>query len=186
MADENADLNLDADSGSDGGDSSSKKKGGIKSLVPQLLKWVIIGVVAVVFVVTIVIITLAIRDKNGKQQTTIPVAEEYTEKREIYDWYTSLDQIRTTTNDPVPASVVIQVALGYKKDDKAASTEITARTVEIRDFLRRYFSEKTIEDLKPQNEEVLRQQIRDQINDDILSNSKIRDVRFTTKDVVQQ
>ena len=48
------------------------------------------------------------------------------------------------------------------------------------------FSERTVEDLKPQNEEILRQQIRDQINDDILSNSRIRDVRFTTKDVVEQ
>jgi flagellar FliL protein len=188
MADENADMNLDNDAAAGGDDAAAagKKKGGIKAIIPQLIKWVIIGVVAVIFIVTVVIITLAIRDKNGKTQTTIPVSEEYTEKREIYDWYTSLDQIRTTTSDPVPASVIVQVALGYKKDDKAASTEISARTVEIRDFLRRYFSERTVEDLKPQNEEILRQQIRDQINDDILSNSRIRDVRFTTKDVVEQ
>lgn len=182
MADENEGLDLDSAGESGGG----KGKGGLKALLPQLLKWVIIGVVAIIFVVTIVIITLSIRDKNGKAQTTIPVAQEFTEKREIYDWYTSLEQIRTVTADPVPASVIIQIALGYKKDDKAASTEITQRTVEIRDFLRRYFSEKTEEDLRPQNEEFLRQQIRDQINDDILSNSKIRDVRFTTKDIVKQ
>ena len=41
-------------------------------------------------------------------------------------------------------------------------------------------------DLKPQNEEILRQNIRDQINDEILSDTSIRDVRFTTLDVVQQ
>lgn len=182
MADENDDLDL----GSSSDSGSSKGKGGFKSLIPQLFKWLIIGVVAVILVVTIVIITLSIREKNGKTQTSIPVAQEFTEKREIFDWYTSLEQIRTTTADPIPASVIIQIALGYKKDDKAASTEITQRTVEIRDFLRRYFSEKTEEDLRPQNEELLRQQIRDQINDDILSNSKIRDVRFTTKDIVKQ
>ncbi len=182
MADENDDLDLSSGSESGG----SKGKGGLKSLIPQLFKWIIIGVVAVILVVTIVIITLSIREKNGKAQTAIPVAQEFTEKREIFDWYTSLEQIRTTTADPVPASVIIQIALGYKKDDKAASTEITQRTVEIRDFLRRYFSEKTEDDLRPQNEELLRQQIRDQINDDILSNSKIRDVRFTTKDIVKQ
>lgn len=97
-----------------------------------------------------------------------------------------MDQIRTSTSDPVPASVSVTIALGYKKEDKAASTEITERRIEIIDFLRRFFSEQTVEDLRPQNEEVLRQQIRDQINDDILSNSRIRDVRFTGKDVVQQ
>lgn len=181
MADESDDMGMD-----DVSDGGGKKKGGLKSLLPQLIKWIIIGVVAVIFVVTIVIITLSIRDKNGKSQTNIPVSLEYTEKREVLDWYTSLEQIRTITADPVPASVVIQVALGYKKDDKTTSTEITQRTVEIRDFLRRYFSEKTEDDLRPQNEVLLREQIRDQINDDILSTSRIRDVRFTTKDVVKQ
>lgn len=125
-------------------------------------------------------------NKGGKSQTNIPISEEYTTKRESYDWYTSLEQIRTSTSDPIPASVSVTIVLGYKKDDKAASTEITERRIEIIDFLRRYFSEKTVEDLRPQNEDVLRQQIRDQINDDILSNSRIKDVRFTAKDVIQQ
>jgi len=187
MADENADMNMDGDSTADDSvTAGGKKKGGLKAILPQLLKWLIIGVVAVIFIVSVVLITLNFKEGNGKPQTTIGVSEEYTEKREKFDWYTSLDQIRTTTADPVPASVIVQVALGYKKDDKAASTEITARTVEIRDFLRRYFSEKTIEELKPQNEPLIRQQIRDQINDDILSDSRIRDVRFLNKDVVEQ
>lgn len=185
MADENADLDLNTDAGSaDAG--AGKKKGGLKSIFPQIIKWTIIAVVAIIFVVTVVLITEWIRESKGGNQTKIPISDEFTEKREVYDWYTSLDQIKTTTSDPIPASVVIQVALGYKKDDKKASTEITQRTVEIRDFLRRYFSEKTSEDLKPQNEDKLKIEIRDQINDDILSDSKIKDIKFLTKDVVQQ
>ncbi|MCH5290397.1 MAG: flagellar basal body-associated FliL family protein [Treponema sp.] len=176
----------DEDMGGDLEGGGGKKGGGLKGIVPGLLKWILLGVVAVIFIVTIVVITNIIMNKGGTKQTSIPVAEEFTEKREIYDWYTSLDQVRTSTSDPVPANVIIQVALGYKKDDKAASTEITARRIEIIDFLRRFFSEQTVQDLRPQNEEVLRQQIRDQINDDILSDSRIRDIRFTTKDVIQQ
>ncbi|MDD7460471.1 MAG: flagellar basal body-associated FliL family protein [Spirochaetales bacterium] len=168
------------------GDAPAGKKSGVKGAFPQLLKMVAIGVAAVIFIVTIVVVTTAILNKGGSKQTAIPVSEEYTPKRESYDWYTSLDQIRTSTSDAVPASVTVAIALGYKKDDKMASSEITERRIEIIDFLRRFFSEQTVEDLKPQNEELLRQQIRDQINDDILSNSRIRDVRFTGKDVVQQ
>lgn len=167
-------------------DAPAGKKGGVKGAFPQLLKMILIGVAAIIFIVTIVVVTTAILNKGGNKQTAIPVSEEYTTKREVYDWYTSLDQIRTSTSDPVPASVSVTIALGYKKDDKMASSEITERRIEIIDFLRRFFSEQTVEDLKPQNEELLRQQIRDQINDDILSNSRIRDVRFTGKDVVQQ
>ena len=182
MADEGEADNLGDDMGGDLGGSKKTSKGAL----PQLLKFVLIGIAAVIFIVTIVVITFSILNKGGGSQTNIPVSEEYTTKRESYDWYTSLDQIRTSTSDKVPASVSITIALGYKKEDKAASTEITERRIEIIDFLRRFFSEQTVEDLRPQNEEVLRQQIRDQINDDILSSSKIRDVRFTGKDVVQQ
>ena len=182
MADEDAgDLGDDVGGGAGGG-----KKGGLKGVLPGLLKWILIGVAAVILIVTIVVITTIILNKAGSKQTAIPVSEEYTTQREEYDWYTSIDQIRTLTSDPVPASVSVTIALGYKKDDKAASTEITSRRIEIIDFLRRFFSEQTIETLKPQNEESIRQQIRDQINEDILSNSRIRDVRFTAKDVVQQ
>ncbi|MCH5294639.1 MAG: flagellar basal body-associated FliL family protein [Treponema sp.] len=174
------------DLGDDLGGSSGGKKGGLKGVVPGLLKWILIGVGAVILIVTIVVITTLILNKGGKKQTFIPVSEEYTTQREDYDWYTSLDQIRTSTSDAMPASVSVTIALGYKKDDKAASAEITSRRIEIIDFLRRFFSEKTVEELKPQNEEVLKQQIRDQINDDILSNARIRAVMFTAKDVVQQ
>ena len=57
-------------------------------------------------------------------------------KKEILDWYTSLGAIRTKTSDELPASVVVDIALGYKKEDKATSTEITQRTIELKDFLR--------------------------------------------------
>lgn len=116
----------------------------------------------------------------------IPITEEFTAQRADYDWYTSLDQVRTSTADPIPSSVLVQVALGYKKDDKQASTEITSRRIELHDFLRRYFSNKTVDELRPENEGVIEQQIRDQINDDILCNSRIRAVMFTEKDVVSQ
>ncbi len=175
------------DLGDDAGEAPAGKSKGAAGSILHLLKFILIGIAAVIFIVTIVVITVNIIGKGGNSNSVpVPVSEEYTVKRESYDWYTSLDQIRTSTNDVVPASVSVTIALGYKKEDKVASTEITERRIEIIDFLRRFFSEQSVEDLKPQNEEVLRQQIRDQINDDILSNSRIRDVRFTGKDVIQQ
>ncbi len=185
MADEDAADGIGTDAM--GGDAPASKKGGLGGAISGLLRYILIGVGGVILVVTVAVITVTIMNKNGAGSASMaPVSVEYTAQRESYDWYTSLDQISTTTSDTPASSVVVQVVLGYKKDDKAASTEITERRIEIIDFLRRFFSEKTYEELKPQNEEILRQQIRDQINDDILSNSRIRDVRFTKKDVVQQ
>ncbi len=174
------DLSSDLDGG------GSAKKGGGKGFLTGVLKYILIGIAAIILIVTIVVVVNLIMNKNNTKATSIPVSDEYVTTREVYDWYTSLDQVRTNTRDPIPASVVVQVAIGYKKDDKNASAEITSRRIEISAFLRRFFSQKTVAELGPENEDVLRQQIRDQINDDILSSSKIRDIQFTSLDVVQQ
>jgi len=77
--------------------------------------------------------------------------------------------------------------LGYKKEDKACSTEITNRTVEIKEFLRLYFRSKTAAELKnPANEEKFKVEIKNGINDKVLSGSKIRAISFNQLDVVEQ
>lgn len=181
MADED-EINLD-----DNGSSSSDKKGGLGGIFPSLLKWIIIGLAAVIVIVVVVVITVKITGKNSTTVTAIPASEKYVSgQREIYDWYTSLGIIQTTTADDPPATVRVDVALAYKKDDKAASTEITARLVELKAFLRRYFSSKTAAELRnPNNEDALENEIKNGINDKILSSSRIRDVVFQQKDVIQ-
>lgn len=184
MADENDGLGLD----DDGADAAAPAKGGKGLIIPGLLKWVAIGLGAVILIVTVVVITVAITSGNKSNQTyaALPMTEDYNATREVLDWYTSLGVIQTKTRDANPASVRVDVVLGYKKEDKATSTEITQRTVELKDYLRRFFTNKTAEELQPQNEESLKLEIRNAINDTILSSSKIKDVRFMTLDVIQQ
>ena len=125
---------------------------------------------------------------NPAPVTSIPSSEEYISgQREIYDWYTSLGIIQTTTCDDPPATVRVDVALAYKKDDNATSTEINKRNVEIKAFLRRYFSGKTAAELRnTKNEDVLENEIKNGINEIILSSSRVRDVVFMQKDVIEQ
>ncbi|MDE7382411.1 MAG: flagellar basal body protein FliL, partial [Treponemataceae bacterium] len=66
------------------------------------------------------------------------------------------------------------------------STEITQRNIELKDFLRRYFTEKTAAQLRPQNENNLKIELKNAINDEILSSSKIKDISFLQLDVVEQ
>ena len=180
MADDD-DLSID----DEGGAAPSKKRGGLGGLLPTLLKWVALGLGAVILIVTVVIITMKIMGGNTSQQAVVPVSEEYDTRKEILDWYSSLGSIRTKTSDSDSVTVMVDVVLGYKKEDKATSTEITQRTVELKDFLRRYFTQKTAEELAPQNEENLKIEIRNAINDSILSSSKIKDGRFMQLDVIR-
>lgn len=184
MSDE--DLNNVEDNDLSSASTPVKKSGGLSALLPTLLKWVAIVVGAIILVVTIVVITMNIINANTPTQSAIPSVEEHTTRREVLDWYSSLGSIRTKTSDAQPASVIVEVVLGYKTQDKVTSTEITQRQIEIKDFLRRYFTEKTAVQLRPQNEEALRLEIRNAINDDILSTSKIKDVRFLSLEVLEQ
>lgn len=171
----------------EGGDSgASLKKGKSGGMIPSLLKWIAIALGAIILIVVIVVVTVKIINKNTTQAPVLSVSDEYTVQREILDWYTSLGAIRTKSSDDIPASVVVDIALGYKKDDKQCSTEITQRNIELKDYLRRYFTQKTIAELRPQNEQKLKIELRNAINDEILSSSKIKDISFLQLDVLEQ
>jgi flagellar FliL protein len=183
MADEDS-LDLD---GYDGSITGGPKKSNLFSgMLFTILKWVAIVIGGLILIVTVVVITNKIMSQKNPTTAVYTSSEEYKGKRETLSWYSSLGQIRTKSSDILPASVMVEVVLGYKLDDKTTASEITSRQIEIKDFLRRYFTEKTSAELRPFNEDKLRIEIRNSINDDILSTTKIRDVRFLSLEVIEQ
>ena len=172
------DINLEGGDAA-AGESGVKKGGG---LIPQLLKWVAIALGALVFIVTVVVITVNIMGGSGKSQTAVPMSEEYQGVREALTYFPGVGLIQTRTTDEEPVAVVVEIQLGYAKDDKTTPNELAERIVELKDFLRSYFQHKTGPELR--NEEKIKIEIRNFINDNILSGSKIKDVRFTRYEIV--
>ncbi|MCR5080274.1 MAG: flagellar basal body protein FliL [Treponema sp.] len=109
---------------------------------------------------------------------SVPVAEQTKKQKKILDWYCQLPQIRAKTNDDVPSDVFVNVIFGYEKADKKATKELEERKIELIDFLRTFFSKCSEKDLSTENEKELKIKIRDCINNEILCNSKILEVRF--------
>lgn len=180
-----ADEDLDSELGDDAGMSSGPaKKSGMGGLLPTLLKYIALALGAIILIVTVVIITINVMGGNKTRQVQIPISEEYKEYAEELDWYQSLGGIQVKTRDN--ASVDINVFLGYQKEDKVASAEISAQKIPIRDYLRYYFASKNAEDLTPNNEERLKIEIRNEINDTILHKSKIKKISFDKLNVVPQ
>ncbi len=179
--DEQDDINLEGgDAGT--GDGGGKKGGG---MLPQLLKWVAIVLGALIFIITVVVVTVNIMGGSGKNQTAVPLSEEYKGTRDVYQWYQAVGVIKTKTADsPMPASVIIDIALGYPLEDKATPAELSSRLVELKDYLRSFFRKRTAAELK--NEEEIKISIRNEINDNILSKTKIREVRFTQYEIIEQ
>ncbi|GHT80436.1 flagellar basal body protein FliL [Spirochaetia bacterium] len=172
----------------EGGEESSKKKkgAGLKALLPTILKFVAIGLGALVFIVTVVIITTSILNKGGKGQTGVPEpSSAYMGQRPEYQWFTNLSSIRTRTKDTTAHSVVVEIVIGYDLNDNAAQAELIARTPELQDFLRSFFSGKYGSELKPENEFRLKQEILENLNTRILTRSQVRNISFRQLEVME-
>ena len=183
MADPN-ELDLDGGDASEL-DSKAKKSSGLAALLPNLLKFVAIGLGALIFIVTVSVITFNILNKRGTAQTAIPSNSPYIGARPQLSMFSAIGMVRTSTKDPVPYAVIVDMVLGYDLNDNAASTEMTARLYELRDFVRSFFRSKMASELQPENEARLKQEIVERLNTRVLSTSKVRDIFFIQLDVME-
>jgi flagellar FliL protein len=183
-----SDQELLEDTEGDGGESDGKKRkggGGLGNLLPTLLKFVGLGLGAVILIVTVSVITYNLLSKGGKQQTSIPITESYLGTKPQYQMFRLLGPVTTKTKDSVPYTVRVDMIIGYDINDNSAGAEFTNRQDEIRDFLRRYFLGKTAAQISPEHEDQIKREIREQINTQILDKARIRIVLFNTFDVME-
>ena len=118
-----------------------------------------------------------------KQAQEDAVLQQNTMERDL-SWV-SLSKITANSADLQSVPLILEVSLGYSTESLAASEEIRSKTVEIKDLIRSYFSQKSVKDIKPQWQDRYRLEIRDFINTKILKKSKISDIRFDTLEVLQ-
>jgi flagellar FliL protein len=177
---------LDIDSGDAAGiDSSSKKSSGLAVLLPKLLKIVAIGLGALIFIVTVAVITYNILNKGGKPSTAIPENSPFMGTRPQYSMFSAIGVVRTRTRDETPYAVVVDMVIGYDQNDNAAATELTGRIVELQDFVRSFFRTKSFTDLQPENEERLKRDIIEYLNNRLLNTAKARTIFFKQLDVME-
>ncbi|MDR0383414.1 MAG: flagellar basal body-associated FliL family protein [Spirochaetaceae bacterium] len=178
MSDE-ADVNLEE--GQEEVEGGKKKK--VRGLLPGLLKFIAFGLGALIFIVTVAVITFNLMNKGGKSQTLVPQTESYAAVKKQYSMFTLIGNVSTRTRDATPWNVSVDMILGYDLNDTATATELTSRLYPLRDFTRRYFSGKTSTELQPENEARIKNEIRELINTTILDRARIREVFFDKLDL---
>jgi len=75
--------------------------------------------------------------------------------------------------------------IGYDQEDAAASSELSSRQYELRDFVRSYFTGKYASELQPENEARLKQDIKEILNTRFLDTGKVRIIVFDKLDVME-
>ena len=182
------DLDLDSGDESESGGSSKKRGGGgLGNLLPTILKFVAIGLGALIFIVTVSVVTYNVMNRGGKSQTVVndPLSP-YVGRRPEYAMYTLLGSITTRTRDfPNSHTVTVEMIIGYDLNDQAASTELIGRQYELRDFVRNYFTRKSAAELAPEREEELKADIREMLNTRFLDTARARIILFNKLDVME-
>ena len=120
---------------------------------------------------------------GGQSQVVIPSASPFVGSRPQYSVFNEIGTIRTSTKDTIPYSVIVDMVIGYDLEDNATATELTGRLNDLRDFVRQFFKSKTAEELRPENEPRLKQEILTELNNKILNSGTARIIMFNQLDV---
>lgn len=179
MADEDSFLDEDVAVGQDA--EVGQKVGFLPALILKILKWAAVVVAAVIFIVTVVVITMRIMNQ-GRPSGSVPVVSpEYSAAPPTYSYYENFDDIRTRTADDAPYTVVAKVALGYEEGNKGIQNELVDRTSLLQHVIRSYFASKTAAQLR--NEDVVLQELLQAVNS-VMATGKIKQVLLLDYNII--
>jgi len=185
MSDEQQDLSFE-DVGGGGEDVGGPRKPGIFSgLVLTILKWAAIVVGIILVVVTVSYFTVRALDKGRESQNTAMGSPDYqAEPLLSYTDTSVIGSIRGQTSDEEPATFLVEIRIGYAKDDKQVQTEIGQRAAQILDLCLKYLSQRKAEDLGPAYYELIQDDLRNRING-VMTSGKVKSVLFNQFSVMK-
>ncbi len=153
------------------------------AMLMQILKWVAIVVGAILFIITVVVITINIMGVGKEDKTRIEESPEYAAVVPVLSWYGEVKELRGTTNDDVRRTYVVSPQLGYT-DNAAVVNELILKKVQITDMLLSWFSGNKADYLRDiRNREQIRETLKAEINK--MMTLSIDDVRFTSYQVLE-
>jgi flagellar FliL protein len=170
-----------------GGGEAKEGKGKPKfasAFILQILKWVAIVLGGIVFIVTVVFITVNLMGVGQQKTDRVEKSPEYETVVPILGWYSGVTELRGVTNDDPKRTFVVQIVIGYNNEDPTMDGEISERKIQITDMLLTWFSRQQGDYLiNIENREEIRETIKAEINH--MLEKPISDIRFTTFQVLE-
>jgi len=166
---------------------------GIKSIRikknPVAIAGIILNSISLLFLVLAIIVTPIIvrrmMRQDGRPQTITDQVSPFIGQIPVLQWFTGIGQVSTQTRDTPAHTVTVVMHIGFDQGDTITSSELLSRQHEIRGFIIRYFSLRSAEELRPENEARLRREIMEILNTRYLNNARIRNITFERFDVFE-
>ena len=147
-------------------DAESGERGGLLSgALVNILKWIAIGLAAIILVATVSFITFSLfiqgRQSEGLPEFSTP-ADRPSVKLEFFN--VNLTSIRGQTADEPPLSFLASVSIGYKAGDTQIQTELNENKEIIQNEILLFLGNKTARDLTTRNLDQLQGDLKNIIN----------------------
>ncbi len=171
-----ADDMFDADDdvvGAEEAQPGQKRVGFLPGVVIQILKWVGIILGGVIFIVTVVVVTVNFLDRGSVSQTRVPQSEEYRAEMPILTWFEQVGELRGSTADEQQTTYIVEPFLGYDGENNALVNELILRKIQLIGIFNDYFGGKSVDDLK--HKDVVEQELLDAINR-MLRDGRVQDI----------
>jgi len=145
--------------------------------------WIILHLI--VILTTVVVIARNIITKNKNTTFSNDYNEPYIGAPPQYSFFTDIGLISTKTKDELKHLVIVDIILGYDLNDTVTQKELISKQHDLEEFFKQYFSNKYSYELIPENEELIKEEIRALLNTRFLDNGRIRTILFNKLDVYE-
>ena len=154
-----------------------KKVGILPAIVIKILQIAAISIIGIVLVITIAVVTYNILSKGQTGQSPQIVSPAFSDKKELYDFFNVIEQVRGQTKDNPPKTFMAKISIGYQVGNKIIQTELNERVEELQNLMLKYLSSKSGDELSSTRYEFLEEDLKRRINN--LMIEKIDKVLFT-------
>jgi flagellar FliL protein len=155
---------------------AGKRFGFLPAIVFQILKWVAVGIVGILLVVTISYVTYQVLNKGRLSESPHTTSPEYRDKKIIYEVFTNIPTVRGVTNDTPPRAYMANFTIHYTKGKTNTQAELIARTQSIHNLVLLFLSNRSGDELGPRYYIEIQDALTERINDIMIE--KIEDVKI--------
>ena len=159
-----------------------KRVGFLPGVLIQVLKWTGIILAAIIFIVTVVVITVRVLNRGNTAQVRAPISQDYEANTPRLEYYGQIGELRGVTGDEVRTTFVVQPYLGYRRGNDGLATELIDRRIQLIGLFNEYFGTRLRSEMEGgqgTHRQRVERELIEQINN-LLEEGTIDDIVFSS------
>ncbi len=164
---------LEEEVAGEGQTETAQRPGILSGVLINVLKWLAIGLAAVIVIATVswLTFTLFVRGREAQGVDIFSSERSRSEPMDLEFFKANLDDIRGQTGDNPPLTFLAKVSIGYKKGDQKTQTELVTKSDLIQNTILIYLGKKKSSELGTGNLGQLQDDILQVLQVNVLSSS---------------